>query len=34
MAVDITTVGTHLILGEWDEKELGNAWNMIPLQDH
>ena len=40
MAVDITTVGTRLILGEWDEKGLESAWNMIPwipndpLQDH
>ena len=34
MAVDITTVGTRLILGEWDEKGLENAWTIIPLQDH
>ena len=34
MAVDITTVGTRLILGECDEKGLENARTIIPLQDY
>ena len=34
MTVDITTVGTRLILGELDEKGLENAWTIFPLQDH